>query len=157
MVTPVIGVGDVILEAEVEGSGTSVVFTNLTARDGSYYIELDKTYISGSCYIYVNGDTTNTNYWEMHLIGSATSVGNLAENDCAIFDHTRYRFWVSLHNNKIRILQFSGHINSSGGDAAVGINHILYTVSSSDITQIQFSFYYPATFKVKLYKYRSYL
>jgi hypothetical protein len=142
-----------LVETEVTGSAvTSIDLTGLDiATHKSYRIEVDWYNSSGStatARLFVNGDTTVTNYDAQYLLTSATTVTGARENNANIVslvnDHS---ISAVIHvgmvagsgsNNYARITNF-GYPDRVGTVIDLLLRTVAYRTSITNITQLTLS------------------
>jgi len=141
----------IVLEAYAEGSGTSVTFTNTTVSDGWYLLIIEAQGVYGD--IYINGDTTSTNYYYTHLTGEGDSASSGTLNRPYLllyYGVNELRIYKTI-NNFAKIMYF-WHEHSGENYGAVSVVGINYSSSVSDITQIDIVFTSSTSYKIYLYK-----
>jgi len=142
------------LEAYAEGSGTSVTFTNTTVEDGDYLIYLSAGSTSvkpNNIYIYLNDNTTDTNYYTQIIGGSESTVSASRQNApylCYGAFFANVMAYISLHSSYANILAIRGRFDYDN----LHIYSIRTTFTLADITSIQISFGNSVPYKVYLYK-----
>ena len=141
----------IFLEASVEGSGTSVTFTNTSVNDGYYLMIIKAQGVYGD--IYINGDTNNSNYYFTNVVGDGSSAYSDTLNRpylCVYYGVTEVRIYKTI-NNQPKII-YIWHEQSGGNYGDLSVVGINYSSSVSDITQIDIVFTASTNYKIYLYK-----
>ena len=141
----------IFLEAYAEGSGTSVTFTNTTVSDGFYLIYFTKTN-TDTVFLYVNGDTTGSNYQYHKWYSTGSSTGQGIVDDAIIMQCQSNIIFKLIKDSQNYPRAVA---DGFSGTTAVGYNsHYTWTYKNTvnDITEIQLTWPNSADFKVYLYK-----
>ena len=133
-----------IAEVNVESDTTSVSFTNLDINTDKVYVFYINVYNpttdNAGIDIFVNNDTTVTNYYREHLVASGSSVGAGNVNDNRIMNVFA---GTSTSAHVIVMLDPQGHVRTqtwendrSGTDLRVMLFNVYKSTTETNVTQI---------------------
>lgn len=136
-----------VSETEVTGSAvTSVDITDLDMNtDKSYRVEIEwaNTVGAASLRLYINGDTTNSNYYSQTLwvddttvVGSRVNIPNIAFVDSAVDTFIVGTVGTAL-DNRCRSQWQSN--DSTGATTAMRLYEVISTTQFTNITQMTFT------------------
>jgi len=140
-----------VLEAYAEGNGTSVMFSNTTVSDGSYMIVIEANSTIG-VHLYINGNTTSSDYYSQELEADGSSVSASRFNNAYIAYYTQSAV-IFLQRSKAGYpLAFSLVPAGTSGTIEVRPYAWSYNSTVSDITKIQLTFSSTVNYRAYLYK-----